>query len=216
MELKENKVAMDRHTVEKPLKIRTQRKRQVLTVEKRDAVCLPPSAKLYIKKSEKSHSVSNKGVSRLNTHLPATSNKRTCRSLPKPPSPSNCKSVRKKTKSTVTASELKEVPVVQPNTVPFYCSLPSDRNSARAQNDPDLILGLPQQSDLLSMSHYTSASATSLSFSADLEPGSVLDGWSTYRSVGDVSMVVGGVTSTPRSQGHSLLSPRPLPQPQHR
>lgn len=118
------------------------------------------------------------------------------------------------------ATDLKEVPVVQTK-LPLYASSASFIGSV--QSDPDLILGLPQQYDLLSLSSRTSLNHNINSSREQLQAGSVIDGSSTYRDGASTyrSVVAGSVYSAVtldnisvfQEQSSVLLSARPLPVP---
>lgn len=146
------------------------------------------------------------------------------RSLPaKPEAQSHTQGSAPKTKikqTLPTASELKEVPVVQ-TTVPFYASSASFLGSV--QSDPDFILGLPQHYDIISLSSRTSMNKNVPPSGEQLRPGSIIDGSSTYRdgSITNRSVVAGSVysvvtldnISVHQDQSSNLMSARPLPVP---
>ncbi|KAH3885140.1 hypothetical protein DPMN_009130 [Dreissena polymorpha] len=109
------------------------------------------------------------------------------------------------------SSELREVPVIQ-NSIPLHFL-------GRGHNDPDLLLGLPQHDDLISLSVNSNASMSNIRVHMydQLEPGTILDSSGTHRS-SVMDSVYSNVPRTPRSQGQSLTltSPRPLPVPHGR
>ena len=147
--------------------------------------------------------------------------KNSSRSLPVRPSVqtrTRASPSRATTKQNVpTASELREVPVVQNNT-PLYSSFlsASYSDNQTIQSDPDLILGLPQHYDLLSLSSRFSSSRHRHASRDQLTAGSIIDGCSTHRSVG-ASSVFSAVTldniSVHQDQGSVHSSTRPLPNP---
>lgn len=143
--------------------------------------------------------------------------KKAPRSLPSRPSqqqvPSSGAPKRIKRES---GSELKEVPVI-----PYDTPLCSARGGAPVleimRSDPDLVLGLPQQYDLVSLSSRTEALNRSICQAGDrLKPGSVVDGSSTHRSVGAGSVYSGFTLETISICAEQLTSPRPLPIPPQR
>ncbi|XP_052248432.1 uncharacterized protein LOC127856337 [Dreissena polymorpha] len=152
-----------------------------------------------------------------NTKLKETTLELT-RKLPPPPlhvkvslpSQQTSAKVTHKRKQSV-SSELREVPVIQ-NSIPLHFL-------GRGHNDPDLLLGLPQHDDLISLSVNSNASMSNIRVHMydQLEPGTILDGSGTHRS-SVMDSVYSNVPRTPRSQGQSLTltSPRPLPVPHGR
>lgn len=111
------------------------------------------------------------------------------------------------------ASELREIPVNQTSCLYSYAT----SGSGLVRSDPDLILGLPQHYDLLSMSSKLSDNVSNRHMFKSVEslrPGSILDGSSTHRSISGAS-VYSAVTldaiSIQQDQSSVLMSPRPLP-----